>query len=302
MTLREEDLASLEKYLPVDHVPHAEPIRKIYGEAMKELVEPFPAITLKQFPKFNSMTGGFRPYEYSILCGSTGTGKTTLCANLSRDLTEQNIPHFVASVETGHTDFVKRVMSAFAGKDWNTGESIPLQYLKDFHVKHGGFFGSDKSWLSLYENRVSVETIMADIAYMVKHHGIKVAFIDNLNFLMEVTRAQDAVIEMDRVTHELIIFCKKVPIHIVMVMHPKKTESGRVDSEFDIKGSSTSVQEAHNIFLFNRPSEELIARNHATPMDRELTIAKMRRRGKYVRLKLILKGIDGTKYTEGDIF
>ena len=100
---------------------------------------------------------------------------------------------------------------------------------------------------------------------------------------------------MDRVIHELILFCKRVDVHIIMVMHPKKTEGGRVVSEFDIKGSSTAVQEAHNIFLFNRA--RATKDGLVTPSDRELTLNKMRRRGSHVGKTLIF-GSTGTRYEE----
>ena len=142
---------------------------------------------------------------------------------------------------------------------------------------------------------------MADIAASVKLHGSKIAIIDNLNFFLEVTSQQNAVIEMDRVIHELIIFCKQVPIHVIMVMHPKKTDGGRVESEFDIKGSSTAVQEAHNVLLWNRPHPDLIKMGRASEGDRELKLAKMRRRGRYVHRRLIIKAKNGVQYYEGDL-
>jgi archaellum biogenesis ATPase FlaH len=289
------------EYLPPDHKPHAEPIKRLYWEAHGELLAPAAAVELKQFKRLQLMTGGLRPREFTILCGATGTGKTTLCANLSADLLEQKVPHFVASVETGHTDYVKRMISVFAGKDWNTGEAVPLDALRQFDSEHGEKFQSDHFWLSLYDDRVSVETLMADLAHMVEYNKTKVAIIDNLNFFLDVTNSRESIVEMDRVIHELIIFCKKVPIHIVMVMHPRKTECTRVESEYDIKGSSTAVQEAHNVLLLNRPHPDLIKSGTADANDRELMIAKMRRRGKFVRRRLILKAKNSVQYQEGDV-
>ncbi len=292
---------SASKFIPEGHVPFARPIKALYADAHRELLLPAPAVALKEFPKLHQLTGGLRPYEFSILCGATGTGKTTLCANLSRDLSAQGEPHFIASVETGHTDFIKRVMSAFVGKDWNTGDPVELAQLKDFHAKFGNHFQNEKAWLSLYDNRFPVETLMADIAWMVEKQGARVAIIDNLNFFLDIRAAKDAIVEMDRVIHELILFCKQVPVHLIMVMHPKKTDCGRVESEFDIKGSSTAVQEAHNVFLFNRPHPDLIKAGIAHDSSRELMIAKMRRKGKFVRRRLILNSRDGVSYFEGEI-
>jgi replicative DNA helicase len=292
---------NFDKYLTCDHQPYAKPVRDLYLNANEELLRPYPSVPFKNFPIFNQMTGGLRPYEFTILCGGTGTGKTTLAANLSRDFLESNTPHFVASVETGHTDYIKRIISSLARRDWNGGDAVPVDALKRFHQSYGEMFLTNNFWLSLYDNRVTVETLMSDIAFMVKNNGTKVAIVDNLNFFMEITRANDSLIEMDRVIHELIIFCKQVPVHVIMVMHPKKTEDGRIESELDVKGSSSSIQEAHNVLLWNRPHPDLIKKGVATSSDRELKIAKMRRRGKYVHRRLIFKSTDGVYYTEGDL-
>lgn len=292
---------SFEKYLPEEHTPHAESVDQLFYFAQSEFLTPFPSTQLKLFSKLNQMTGGLRSKEFTILCGSTGTGKTTLCANLSVDLLLQDVPQFVASVETGHTDYIKRMISALEGQDWNTGDPVPLEHLKFFNAKSGDKFRSKSLWLSLYDDRMQVETLLADLAFMVKHNGVKVAIIDNLNFFMEVTSASQSLVEMDRVIHELVIFCKKIPIHIIMVMHPKKTDHTRVESEFDVKGSSTAVQEAHNVFLWNRVHPDLVKAGIAQEGDRELMIAKMRRRGKYVRRRLIIRAKNTVQYIEGDV-
>jgi hypothetical protein len=131
------DHKPVEAYIPHGHVPFAEPVSQSYFKAAEELLLPFPATGLQSFPKLDSqIIGGFRPNEFSILCGATGTGKTTLIANWSASWLKQGVPHFVASVETGRTDFVKRVMSAMVDEDWNTGEAVPLAKVRAFSRDH----------------------------------------------------------------------------------------------------------------------------------------------------------------------
>jgi twinkle protein len=281
---------------------HSRSAADLWPIAMKELLLPMPSVTTGRFRHFDRMTGGFRPREFSILCGATGTGKTTLLANWAYSLISQRVPVFVASVETGATDFLKRAISVAARQDINTGDPLPLDSAKRLHIEHSAVFQTHLLQLSLYDSRFRVEKLMSDIAWHVSHHGSKIAFIDNLNFFLEVTNSMNAITEMDRVIHELIIFCKRVDVHLVMVMHPKKTDGGRVESEFDIKGSSTAVQEAHNVFLFNRPIPEQIQKNLATEFDRELKIAKMRRRGKFVGRRIMFNCNDGVSYSEGNMF
>lgn len=262
--------------------PHVSNMREVYQVALHELAKPYPSLKLGRWPVFNRLVGGFRMREFSILCGPTGTGKTTLLANISEQLAADGIKHFVMSIETGAADYMKRIISIRERRDLNTGEAIPGAELAQITARHLGFISAGTIEFSLYESRLAVDQLMADIRYAVEILGCRVVFIDNLNFLLKVTRAQDQVVEMDNVVHTLIEFVKTLDVHIWMVMHPKKTENGRVVSEFDIKGSSTSVQEAQNVFLFNRPSPEEIGKNKRSPWDRDLTIAKMRRRGAYV--------------------
>lgn len=274
--------------------PHSLNMREVYLQALDELAKPYPAIPLEDWPTWNRITGGFRTREFTILCGATGVGKTTLLANISAQLLKQRVKHFVMSVETGHTDFMKRILSVLAGRDLNTGQLISVDELSKLHVKNAHLLEADHIEFSLYEDRLSVEQLMEDIEYMVQHKGCKIAMIDNLNFFMEVTTAQNQVVEMDRVIHSLIIFCKKIDVHLIMVMHPKKTDGGRVESEFDIKGSSTAVQEAHNVFLFNRSKSEEMGDV------RELTLRKMRRMGAHVGRTLLFYNF-GTRYIEKGI-
>lgn len=256
-------------------------MHEVVAQAFDALINPIPSIKLPDWNNFNKVTGGLRMREFSILCGATGAGKTTFLANLSAQLLKAEIKHFVMSVETGHVDFVTRVISVLHGKDLNALES-PLHPNEAMNIirSHQKSLMNETIRLSIYDNRVSLDTLISDLESMALE-GCKVAIIDNLNFFMEVTRASDSIIEMDRVVHEVIMFCKRTDMHVFMVMHPKKTENTRIMSEFDIKGSSTAVQEAQNVFLFNRPSLEDLENKIKTKFNRELLIAKMRRRGKY---------------------
>jgi hypothetical protein len=233
------------------------------------------------------------------------SGKTTLLANISAQLLKQGVKHFVMSVETGHTDFMKRVISVLSGADLNTGEAVDPELLKRVHRANERYLESDTIEFSLYEDRIPVEQLKADILWMVEKRGCRIVFIDNLNFFMEVTRAADAIIEMDRVVHELVIFCKQVPVHIVMVMHPRKTDhtsrnGTRILDENMIRGSALANQEAHNIFLWNRPDADMVRSGERSPFNRELTISKMRRRGVHTGKTIVFDSM-GTRYIENRV-
>lgn len=266
-----------------------------FEEMCRDLVDTKAGIKSLYWKYFDEYTGGLRPREFSILCGSTGAGKTSWLANLSYHLLVQDIPHFVMSVENGYIDFIRRQISIHTNEEWNHGAPVKKELVSQFIKQHGLLFVNSKAFFSTYDNRVSVKQLIQDLKFSHEEYGCKVAFMDNLNFFMDVTTAANQVIETDYVIHELIMFCKSIDMHLVMVMHPKKnngTNSTRVESEYDIKGSSTAVQEAHNVFLFNRPDPQLVKDGDSKFTDRQLKIAKMRRLGKFVGTEIL---IDGSK-------
>lgn len=297
----DKNLSALDRYKIPNREPNYLPLQDLIGEAYQNLSSPSPAIQFNEFPLLSGITGGFRPREFSILCGSTGVGKTTFIAGLSASMIRQQIPHYVASVETGAQDYVRRILSVFAEKDLNTGDAIPREYLYSLHKRFRVELTTSSLQLALYENRTTVDELMSDILNAYEKHGSKIAIIDNLNFFLEITRAQDSIIEMDRVIHELVIFCKQVDIHVIMIMHPKKTSDPRdtrVESEYEIRGSSLAVQEAHNVFLLNRPKKDDVENGTHSKFDRELKIAKMRRFGKAVGKKIFFSTDNGVSYRE----
>lgn len=278
------------------HEHYFKPVSEIYPEAISQQRNMPPSLKMPWWPKFNEYTGGFRPHEFTILCGATGAGKTTLLANISAQLVEQEEKHAVMSVETGPYDFALRVVSAMSGLDINRGESVTDKLYADATTAVGEKLSKDVLEIGLYENRVSLDDLIYHIQ-CASDSGAKLVMLDNLNFFMEVVRASDSIIEMDRVVHELIMLVKKLPIHVIMVMHPKKTEHGRVESEFDVKGSSTAVQESQQVFLFNRMPRGDLESDPVMKYRRELKFAKMRRRGEFVGNSIVFESKQ-TQYSE----
>jgi twinkle protein len=231
------------------------------------------------YPSFHKLLGGFRPHEFTILSAPTGAGKTELLANLSTQFLEQGVSHFVAPVETGDIDFAGRVTGCFGRTNLLTGEAVNINVLNRIGQRMADSIDMKKLLIADYQDRVPVDDMVNLIEWHVEANGIKVALLDNLNFFLKVTRASDTLIEMDEAVHKFIMAVKKLPVHVLLIMHPRKTEGGRIESEFDIKGSSTSVQEAANVILFNKPKIADINSGMRQRNERELFFAKIRKRG-----------------------
>lgn len=248
-------------------------------DATKDIIDPPRGIALPWWPKFTSYTGGLLPNQSTLICAPTGAGKTQFMACISAQLLEQGIPHFVAPVETGDRDFMARVASSLVKFDMNAGERVSGQTLRDASDLLGKYMAKAPVNIGTYDDRVAIDEMVTMLKYQHQSYGVRVAILDNLNFFLKVVSSQMEKAEMDAAIHELVMLAKKLPIHILLIVHPRKTDGGRVVSEFDIKGSSTAVQEASNVLLFNRPPIDDVEDGKRHNTDRELVFRKLRKRG-----------------------
>jgi replicative DNA helicase len=257
-------------------------INEIWPDAAERLLKPPIGHLMPWWPRFSSMIGGLRLHELSLLCAPTGAGKTALLAGVAAQLLILKVPMYIAPVETGDSDFLIRVMENLSQTRMNTGEPQSLKLVESLTNRFQEMLQSYPMYISTHDNRVDMEEMILTLKYMSQTNGVKVALLDNLNFFLKVTSSQMEKAEMDEAMHDFVMLTKKIPMHIILVTHPKKTDHGRVESEFDIKGSSTAVQEAANVILFNRPLQKDIEEKRWGPYDREMTFRKIRMRGENV--------------------
>lgn len=274
---------------------------EVLAKAIDEILNPPKGAPLTWWPRFSKITGGLRPKEFSIFAGPTGAGKSLWLANLVAQLIDDNQKVFVAPVEIGEVDFTKMVLSVFAKQDFISGEEptpedkSKLMYaLKNFQQK------IEKNLVvTTYSGRVDVDEFIDLMKYVNDSHQANVAIADNLNFMLKPTRAGDQTLEMDETIHKFVEFVKVTPMHFFLVMHPRKTEEGKLVSEFEIKGSSTAVQEATNVLLMNRLTEKEQEAYGMTSFDREFVFKKLRKRGRFVNEKFYMRNTDANgRYEE----
>lgn len=254
-------------------------IRDLLAEATALAQNPPQGTKMQWWPGLSDLMGGLRPNELTILCAPTGAGKTELLANVAAQCILRDIPVFAAPVETGDLDFQNRISGCLAEMSMNSGEPVSNSDIESKLMPHMTRLHDSKTVISTHRNRVKVEDMLAEMTWFHQTQGTQVAILDNLNFFLEVTSSQNMLIEMDRAVHEFVIASQALPIHTILVMHPRKTDGGRIESEFDIKGSSTAVQEADNVLLFNKPKKEDLDAGIRKRNERELVFKKIRKRG-----------------------
>ena len=274
------------------------PALDVWENSCQKLINPPQGVPLPWWPKLTESFMGIRPHEFTLLCAPTGAGKTTLMSQISAQLFDSEVPQYVAPVETGDADYMIRVISALENRKLRAMVPMSMDYLERMTLKYAAKFQKNTLHISTHDNRVKVEDMIGQLEFAHQSDGIKVAILDNLNFFLKPTSQQNALMEMDEAVHAFVMLAlRRLPIHIILIVHPKKTDNGRVLSEFDIKGSSTAVQEATNVILFNRPDQKEVDSGRRRITDRELVFRKNRENGECVG-KPIWFTFDGQRYRE----
>lgn len=92
-----------------------------------------------------------------------------------------------------------------------------------------------------------IDEIMNSLNFAVNNYDIQVVVLDNLQFMTGNFTKMNKFDYQDEIIHKLRLFATEKNVHIVLVIHPKKTDEAlRVNSIF---GTGKASQEADNIFI-----------------------------------------------------
>lgn len=195
-----------------------------------------------------SATGGIRLGGLTLICGPSGFGKTTFLASLWMAFHAMGFPIFAAPIENGKEDFMEIIVSALVKK---ARGDLSVEVWEKTKREHAAFFSNRRHVFSNHEGRVDHLDLLTEIYYAYLTKGTKIAFADTWQFLLAISSAKESFFQAEKAFHEIVRFTKHVPIHLFMTMHPNKEGLERVESQAAVKGSTSSIQEAHNILFFN---------------------------------------------------
>jgi replicative DNA helicase len=271
------------------------PAGRLLAKLQRTLTTPPQAARLPDWPVLDACFGGLRSGELTCLSAPTGAGKTTLIAGIAYQLWKQNVPTFVAPVETGDVDFLARVLSVAEGRDFNDGEAHSPAAVDALIDKYRADLERAPLFIATYDSKVSTEDLRDMLNYQKQKHGVRVALLDNLNYFLDISNSSEQILEIDRAVRVFKDVAVSNDMHVLLICHPRKQDGkdDRILSENDLKGSGTIAQEAFNVILWNRPGAD----ESPDETKRVLLVRKMRKRGLNVNKRFVFD-YRGGRYEE----
>ena len=210
------------------------------------------------FRSFETLLGGFRLGELTILLGRASTGKTSYAYQLVTAVADSKIPTMIYSGEMKLSKTRNWLLSKFARKtmlvskrnkynpdyiDVRLEDSVS-DFLREFYNDYIECY-DNSSWKS--------EDLIKDIIFQART-GKKFILLDNLSV---VDVGEDEVFGMKEFITKLRNIAVLFDVHLLVVSHPRKTISeGSTLGLDDAYGSGAIGKLAFNFLTLSRPKEE----------------------------------------------
>lgn len=216
-------------------------------------------------PELDRCTGGLTEGGVTLLTGRTGDGKSTLSGLLLLSAIEQGHSVCAYSGELRASRFKQWIDLQAAGSDWIglkynpvKGEQVPYVD-KDVRKRIHAWY--DQKFF-LYNNNEIFEMNQADAVLEVftsalRKNACSVFLCDNMMSLLsdadtEELRAQTKFINAMKK------FANNYNVHVIIICHPRKTQTGQKIGTDDISGSSNVANMVDTAIVSERPDLRII--------------------------------------------
>ena len=222
--------------------------------------------TLSGFDRLDRSIGGFFAGELSVWTGKRGIGKSTILSQLLLEAIDQGHKVCAYSGELDRAQFREWAYLQAAGPehigyrdDPITGKRLPT--VNPQVDKLISEWLHERFWLFDLERntRHDPEAILGQFAYAKMRYGADVFLVDNIMSVdFDYKRDADFNRIQSQFTQTLATFAKRQHVHVHLVVHPRKSSSGKAGevTADDVHGSGDITNRADNVFFLTTRSVE----------------------------------------------
>lgn len=231
---------------------------------------------LKQFDK---IFGGIGLNQSTIICASSGSGKSSVMCNVIKGMIGLNEKVAIWSGELSNSKLKTWLYSTIAGERALIEKDNPFRpgskvytVKKDYEEKIDNAVDGK---LFVYDgNKNNGFSMLKHFELLHKKNGVKYFFIDNLSILDMSVKGIGKYEGEEEFSKALASFTRNNAVHVFIVMHPTKQnlnsdpnfidKNGNIKrperyDQYSVKGSSSIVNLSHNIMFLQRADEHLRA-------------------------------------------
>lgn len=197
--------------------------------------------------KLDEILGGVRLGEITVVSAETGSGKSTFCLNLMKNIADQNQGVWINSYEMNPIMTHRKIASVVLRKQMKFEEfsAQDICRFKDYMSKKRYFINTSNSKVDIQGLRKSFE--MASLGY-----GVKYVLLDHLDYIHGNGKKGTTLENIDEAMREIHSMALEFNVGVILVVHPKQTEIGKEITSSDLKGSAAIKQYADNIIIVTR--------------------------------------------------
>ncbi len=215
--------------------------------------------TLSGFDRLDKSIGGFFAGELSVWTGKRGIGKSTFLSQLLLNAIDQGHAVCAYSGELDKAQFREWAYLQAAGPehigyrdDPLTGKRLPMvdpavdKLISEWLYERFWLFDLEKN------TRHDPEAILSQFAYARMRYRADVFLVDNIMSVdFDSKRDSDFNRVQSQFTQALSTFSKRQHVHTHLVVHPRKSSSGKAGevTADDVHGSGDITNRADNVFF-----------------------------------------------------
>lgn len=215
-----------------------------------------------ELPSVDKLITKFYFGSTAIITGIAGAGKSSFISQIIAQTLEQGYNAFVYSGELENPMLKSWIDYVLAGQRnlvEYRGDSSPYYKVERTALDRMREFYRGRLWIYRDDFSQTTTKMLSVMESMVRRNNAKLCVIDNMTSIDLECNDTNKYFKQDEFIRKIIDFSKKFKCICIVVIHPKKMETMRRMTLFDLQGVVSSVNLAHYVISLYRvqPSDRL---------------------------------------------